>query len=242
MEDISNLICQEDSTQLESESTEETKQEEKYHKTFLISPKCRGSCHVDYSSVISSDDGFKSLRSEAIHWILRTSIYFRMGFQTAYMAVSYLDRFSLKRSIDKEKPWSVRLLSIACLSLAAKMEEYRAPYLSEYLSEFSGENITRMELLVLSTLDWRMSCISPFDYLQDELTKDLVDSKINTLFFCDYSKKEHVYTCYNAMKQMSDQKGLKLPKRPYVHDSIGGIHQSSLSCNKRIKLHLSNIH
>lgn len=70
---------------------------------------------------------------------------------------------------QKEKPWAARLLSIACLSLAAKMEEYRAPNLSEYRSdgcEFSADSIQRMELLVLSTLDWRMSCISPFDYIR----------------------------------------------------------------------------
>ncbi|KAF3333886.1 cyclin-D5-1-like protein [Carex littledalei] len=188
---ISNLMCQEDSTDLDFSIESErhnkiclsslrdegfSETEEKYIET-LVSKEmnfcimyrpCSSSCYEDNSSVVI-DDWFKSVRYDAVQWILRTSIYFGMGFQTSYLAVTYLDRFSLRRVIDKEKPWAARLLSIACLSLAAKMEEYRAPNLSEYRSdgcEFSADSIQRMELLVLSTLDWRMSCISPFDYIR----------------------------------------------------------------------------
>lgn len=66
-------------------------------------------------------------------------------------------------------PWATRLLAVACVSLAAKMEEYRAPALSEFRAdddyEFSCVCIRRMELLVLSTLGWRMGAVTPFDYL-----------------------------------------------------------------------------
>lgn len=68
-------------------------------------------------------------------------------------------------------PWATRLLAMACVSLAAKMDEYRAPALSELCFcgaggyEFSSVSIRRMELLVLSTLDWRMGAVTPFDYL-----------------------------------------------------------------------------
>jgi cyclin D5 len=68
-------------------------------------------------------------------------------------------------------PWAARLLAVACVSLAAKMEEYRAPALPELCGggddeyEFSCVSIRRMELLVLSTLGWRMCGVTPFDYL-----------------------------------------------------------------------------
>jgi len=66
-------------------------------------------------------------------------------------------------------PWAARLLAVACVSLAAKMEEYRAPALSEFRADdeydFSCASIRRMELLVLSTLGWRMGGVTPFDYL-----------------------------------------------------------------------------
>lgn len=66
-------------------------------------------------------------------------------------------------------PWATRLLAVACVSLAAKMEEYRAPPLSEFRAggdyDFCCLSIRRMELLVLSTLDWRLGDVTPFHYL-----------------------------------------------------------------------------
>ena len=81
--------------------------------------------------------------------------------------VGYCDKQS-------EKYWAIRLLSLACLSLAAKMEECRVPALSEFRVEeynFGSEVIQRMELLVLNTLEWKMSSITPFAYLHHFIAK-----------------------------------------------------------------------
>lgn len=81
--------------------------------------------------------------------------------------------------VQSEKLWAIRLLSVACLSLAAKMEEVKVPMLSEFPLQdynFGSKVIQRMELLVLSTLEWRMSSISPFDFLHFFITKLCKDS------------------------------------------------------------------
>ncbi|KAK6125319.1 hypothetical protein DH2020_040935 [Rehmannia glutinosa] len=90
-------------------------------------------------SVYSERSWFKWARREAIKWIF-----------------------------DNGKLWAIRLLSVACLSLAAKMEECEAPALSEYHVDeynFEGNVIQRMELLVLNTLEWKMGCVTPCAYL-----------------------------------------------------------------------------
>ncbi|MBA0850978.1 hypothetical protein Goshw_010542 [Gossypium schwendimanii] len=64
--------------------------------------------------------------------------------------------------------WAIPLLSIACLSLAAKMEEPKVPFLSEFHTkdyQFENKVIQRMELMVLTTLGWKMSSATPFCYL-----------------------------------------------------------------------------
>ncbi|KAG8377536.1 hypothetical protein BUALT_Bualt08G0043400 [Buddleja alternifolia] len=93
-------------------------------------------------------------------------------FQTAYLSVTYLDRFLSRRSILREKCWAIRLVSIACLSLAAKMEECMVPALSEFCLDddqdynFESSVIQRMELLVLNTLEWKMGSITtPFAFI-----------------------------------------------------------------------------
>ncbi|KAK8964467.1 Cyclin-D5-2 [Platanthera guangdongensis] len=111
----------------------------------------------------------KWLRCEAIQWILKMKESFGFCPQTVYMAVSYFDRFLMRRSIDNEQSWVVQLLSVACISLAAKMEEVMPPSLIEYQTEkcyFDAITIQRMELFVLSTLEWRMSSVAPFSYLR----------------------------------------------------------------------------
>ena len=65
-------------------------------------------------------------------------------------------------------PWAARLLSVACVSVAAKMEECQVPALSGFDAgdyDFCSASIRRMELLVLSTLGWRMGAVTPFDFL-----------------------------------------------------------------------------
>uniref|UniRef100_A0A0E0D3Q0 Cyclin-like domain-containing protein n=1 Tax=Oryza meridionalis TaxID=40149 RepID=A0A0E0D3Q0_9ORYZ len=125
-------------------------------------------------------DWFALARRATVKWILETRGCFGFCHRTAYLAIAYFDRFCLRRCIDRSvMPWAARLLAVACVSLAAKMEEYRAPALSEFRAgggggggdgdddgyEFSCVSIRRMELLVLSTLDWRMAAVTPFDYL-----------------------------------------------------------------------------
>ncbi|KAL3013261.1 hypothetical protein AAZX31_06G042800 [Glycine max] len=102
-------------------------------------------------------DWVKRARVEAINWILKS-----------------------------EKSWAIRLLSIACLSLAAKMEECNVPGLSEFKLDdysFEGKVIQKMELLVLSTLEWEMGIITPFDFLSYFITKFCKESPPSPIFY-----------------------------------------------------------
>jgi len=77
---------------------------------------------------------------------------------------------------QKLNGWPFQLLSVACLSLAAKMEESRVPLLPELqLFEpkfaFDWETIQRMEVLVMSNLKWRLRSVTPYDYLHYFITK-----------------------------------------------------------------------
>ncbi|XP_058757462.1 cyclin-D5-3-like [Vicia villosa] len=132
------------------------------------------------------DDIFwlRNARLHAIDWIFNTQAKFGFTLQTAYLSITYFDRFLSKRSIDESKPWAIQLLSVACLSIAAKMEEQRVPPLSEYPIQFRFENkvIKNMEILILTTLEWKMGLPTPFAFLHYFFTK-----------FCNqYSRSETI--------------------------------------------------
>lgn len=78
----------------------------------------------------------------------------------------------------------MRLLSVACLSLAAKMEECKVPKLSKFEVddfEFEGKVIQRMELLIMNTAEWRMASVTPFAFLPYFITKMCNESPPNAL-------------------------------------------------------------
>ncbi|ESW27808.1 hypothetical protein PHAVU_003G234000 [Phaseolus vulgaris] len=135
---------------LESENDqvqEQTKSPGQLRKTWLVSP-----------------------REEAINWILKVHAYYSFRPETAYLSVNYLDRFLLSHTLRHDKAWPLQLLSVACLSLAAKMEETKVPLLldlqvidSRFL--FKPKIVQRMELLVMTSLKWRLRTITPFDFV-----------------------------------------------------------------------------
>ncbi|KAG6786329.1 hypothetical protein POTOM_007929 [Populus tomentosa] len=102
--------------------------------------------------------------------------HFGFGPLCAYLSINYLDRFLSAYELPKGKAWMMQLLAVACLSLAAKMEETEVPLsidlqVGESRFVFEARTIQRMELLVLSTLSWRMQAITPFSFIDYFLSK-----------------------------------------------------------------------
>ncbi|KAK8717434.1 hypothetical protein V6N13_044703 [Hibiscus sabdariffa] len=149
----------------------------------LIQRETSTTSSSDYP-ITGRDNWLQCARLNATEWIFNTGALFGFQIRTAYLSVVYLDRFLSKKSIDDGKLWAIRLLSVACLSIAAKMEECRVPVLSEFPTQdyqFENKTIQRMELLVLSTLDWKVSCVTPFAYLSYFIHKFDGESRPNGL-------------------------------------------------------------
>uniref|UniRef100_A0ACD5YEV7 Uncharacterized protein n=1 Tax=Avena sativa TaxID=4498 RepID=A0ACD5YEV7_AVESA len=110
------------------------------------------------------------VRTDAVDWIWKVHSYYSFGPATACLAVNYLDRFLSLYHLPEGQAWMTQLLSVACLSLAAKMEETSVPQsldlqVGDARYVFEAKTIQRMELLVLSTLKWRMQAVTPFSYI-----------------------------------------------------------------------------
>lgn len=70
-------------------------------------------------------------RRDAVEWMLRVVRHYSFSSLTAVLAVNYLDRFMFKFEFQREKLWMIQLVSVSCLSLAAKMEEVHVPLLMD---------------------------------------------------------------------------------------------------------------
>ncbi|KVI10841.1 cyclin-D1-1-like [Cynara cardunculus var. scolymus] len=109
-------------------------------------------------------------RQDSINWILSAHAHYGFKPATAILSVNYFDRFLSSASLPGNNIWAFQLLSVTCLSLAAKMEELHIPSLldlqvSEPRFIFESKTIQNMELLVMANLNWRLRSITPFDFL-----------------------------------------------------------------------------
>ncbi|XP_021892349.1 cyclin-D4-1-like [Carica papaya] len=177
----SSLYCEEDASDVVSADA--------WDPRFFSSPLC---VEETLSGLIESEFRFMPLpdyvrrcddravdvtaRQDSINWILKVHAYYHFRPVTALLSVNYFDRFLSVHPLPKENRWPFQLLSVACLSLAAKMEEPDVPLLLdlqifEPRFVFEPKAVQRMELWVMENLKWRLRSVTPFDYLHYFISK-----------------------------------------------------------------------
>ncbi|GMH24589.1 hypothetical protein Nepgr_026432 [Nepenthes gracilis] len=123
----------------------------------------------------SSNRPTMDARREAVEWM--TMVNSHCGFSNVILVlgVNYFDRFISSAGFQRDKPWMIQLAAVACLSLASKIEEVHAPLLLPFQVDckhvFEAKTIQRMELLVLSALQWKMNPVIPMSYFEHFIRK-----------------------------------------------------------------------
>ncbi|KAK4767695.1 hypothetical protein SAY87_002836 [Trapa incisa] len=135
----------------------------------LISLSSKESLNPLHES-LGADIALKNARAVAADWILRAQALHGFSVPTVVRAVNYLDRFICSFRLETDKPWMTQLAAVACLSLAAKVEETQVPLLLDLQAEeskfmFEAKTVQRMELIVLSGLGWKMNPVTPISFL-----------------------------------------------------------------------------
>ncbi|KAJ4972715.1 hypothetical protein NE237_005889 [Protea cynaroides] len=173
----SDLLCGEDAGILDGDSPEysfpvlEIPVDTEMSIARLVDEENEYMPGLDYPTRFRSQELDASAREASITWILKVHAFYQFQPLTAYLAVNYMDRFLSSRRLPEARGgWPLQLLSVACLSLAVKMEETVVPSLLDFQVEgtkfiFEPKTIQRMELLVLAALDWRLRSVTPFDFI-----------------------------------------------------------------------------
>ncbi|XP_065854056.1 putative cyclin-D7-1 [Euphorbia lathyris] len=119
-------------------------------------------------------------RFRAIQWLIKTCTRFNLSLVALFNAANYLDRFISINHCHEWKNWMMELLSVACLSVAAKFSETSLPSLHEIQMEgldhtFEPITIQQMELILLNTLKWRLSSTTSYSFLELLMTMKMDD-------------------------------------------------------------------
>ncbi|KAL9241378.1 hypothetical protein vseg_015498 [Gypsophila vaccaria] len=131
---------------------------------------------LDYLTRLRSAELDLLARNLAFDWLSKAHSYYSFGPLSLCLAVNYLDRFISLRELPRGTAWTMQLLAVACLSLAAKVEETCVPsslelQVGDPKYVFEAKTIQRMELLVLDTLKWKMNAVTPCSFLDYSLKK-----------------------------------------------------------------------
>ncbi|DBA91223.1 TPA: hypothetical protein ACH3X2_004097 [Trebouxia sp. C0005] len=95
---------------------------------------------------------------------------------TTALAVSILDRFAAKQYLQTQECGFMWLAALACLSLAAKLEEVGMPSTISALQDeepwrghYDPKNVSDMEMLIMRALGWRPRALTPASFLDQVL-------------------------------------------------------------------------
>ncbi|KAK1399298.1 Cyclin N-terminal domain-containing protein [Heracleum sosnowskyi] len=116
-------------------------------------------------------------RENAVNWMLNVKAHYKFSALTIVLAMFYFDKYVSTVRLQEDEPWMVQLAALTCLRLAAKVEETQVPrlldiHVGDIEYEFEAKTIQNMELVVMSTLQWRMNPVTPFSFL-DHITRRL---------------------------------------------------------------------
>ncbi|CAA7027193.1 unnamed protein product [Microthlaspi erraticum] len=142
----------------------------------MIEKERQHSPRDDYLKRLRNGDLDLNVRNQSLDWIWKACEELQFGPLCMCLAINYLDRFLSVHDLPSGKSWTVRLLAVACLSLAAKIEEIKVPELihlqvGDPWFMFEPKTVQRMELLVLNVLGWRLRAVTPCSYIRYLLSK-----------------------------------------------------------------------
>lgn len=55
------------------------------------------------------------MRAIIVDWIIEVAIEYKLGSETCFLSVNYLDRFLSKKSVEK---YNLQLVAVACIFIA----------------------------------------------------------------------------------------------------------------------------
>ena len=117
------------------------------------SPTCKGPL-----SALEDD------RSKMVQWMYQVADFCKFNRETVEIAMSYFDRLLLSREAAEEAMASTdffQLAAMTCFYTAAKINEPESfePWMLAKMSRglYTGDQVEKMELVVLKAIDWRMN-------------------------------------------------------------------------------------
>jgi len=127
-------------------------------------------------------------RAFLIEWIIDVHRKFRLKPETLYVTVYLIDRFLSLKQIKKSQ---LHILGVTALLISTKYEEIYPPELKDLLTvsenKFTKKTVLEMELDILQTLQFGLTCPSAYRFLERfRRVSSIVGNDDKIFFFAQY--------------------------------------------------------
>jgi len=127
-------------------------------------------------------------RAFLIEWIIDVHRKFRLKPETLYVTVYVIDRFLSLKQIKKSQ---LHILGVTALLISTKYEEIYPPELKDLLTvsenKFTKKTVLEMELDILQTLQFGLTCPSAYRFLERfRRVSSIVGNDDKIFFFAQY--------------------------------------------------------
>lgn len=116
---------------------------------------------------LNQSDISPSMRELLIGWMSEVSIEFQLMNETHFLAVTIVDQFLSKHQVARDK---LQLVGMSAMFLASKYEEIYHPPIEDFVyvsaKTYDREEMVAMELLMLRTLQFDLSFVTPLQFLR----------------------------------------------------------------------------
>ncbi|KAF7650974.1 hypothetical protein LDENG_00117820 [Lucifuga dentata] len=107
------------------------------------------------------------MRAILLDWLMEVSEVYKLHRETYHLAQDYFDRFmATQRNVFKS---TLQLIGIACLFIAAKVEEMYPPKVHQFAyvtdEACTEDEILSMEIIIMKELKWSLSPQTPVSWL-----------------------------------------------------------------------------
>ncbi|XP_062098876.1 putative cyclin-A3-1 [Humulus lupulus] len=119
-----------------------------------VEPKRRPS--PDYLEKVQKDVG-ANMRGVLVDWLVEVVEEYKLGSETLYLSISYIDRFLSLNAIARHR---LQLLGVSSLLIASKYEEINPPNVEDFCyitdNTYTKDEVVKMEADILKTLKFEM--------------------------------------------------------------------------------------
>ena len=113
------------------------------------------------------EDINEKMRAILVDWIIEVHLKFKLLPETLFVTVNLIDRYLSLVSVKRN---NLQLVGVTAMFIASKYEEIYAPEVRDFVyitdNAYSKSEIFAMEYQILSTLNFSVTSVTPYRFLE----------------------------------------------------------------------------